>query len=86
MKEIETIYEFIQTNGEGNTITIDLKIDNMLYQGCAEEITDILKSLNGVKKVKTKWVQVEYNPLQINESKIEIALIKSGYAPKKSVT
>ena len=89
MEEIESIYEFLQTNTEKNMQTITLKIDNMVCQGCAEKITDILKELKGTKKIKTKvikkLVQVEFNPDLINESEIETALTKSGYQPKKAV-
>ena len=60
----------------------------MVCQGCAEKISDILKELDGIKKVKTKTiqktVQVEFDPNQINESQIETALTKSGYEPKKT--
>ena len=89
MKEIESIYEFLQTNTEKNMQTITLTIDNMVCQGCAEKITDILEELEGIEKVKTKAIQksvrVEFNPEKINESEIETALTKSGYEPKKAV-
>jgi DNA-binding FrmR family transcriptional regulator/copper chaperone CopZ len=89
MKEIETIYDFLQTNKTENMQTITLNIDNMVCQGCAEKRTDILKKLEGIKNVKTKTmqksVQVEFNPDQISESNISNALTKSGYEPKKSV-
>jgi DNA-binding FrmR family transcriptional regulator/copper chaperone CopZ len=89
MKEIETIYDFLQTNKTENMQTITLNIDNMVCQGCAEKTTDILKKLEGIKNVKTKTmqksVQVEFNPDQISESNISNALTKSGYEPKKSV-
>ncbi|TVZ26900.1 copper chaperone CopZ [Gillisia sp. Hel_I_86] len=89
MKEIETIYEFLQTNTEEIMQTITLTIDNMVCQGCAEKITDILKELDGIKKVKTKAmhksVQVDFNPDKISESKIETTLTKSGYEPKKLI-
>lgn len=89
MKEIETIYDFLQTNKTENMQTITLNIDNIVCQGCAEKITDILKKLEGIKNVKTKTmqksVQVEFNPDQISESNISNALTKSGYEPKKSV-
>ncbi|PZX51547.1 copper chaperone [Algoriphagus ratkowskyi] len=68
--------------------TTTLTIGNMVCQGCAEKISDILKELHGIKIVKTKTiqktVQVEFDPNQINESQIETALIKSGYEPKKT--
>lgn len=89
MKEIETIYEFLLTNTEKNMQTITLTIDNMVCQGCAEKITDILKNLDGITKVKTntiqKSVQMEFNPDKIDESEIGTALTKSGYEPKKAV-
>jgi len=89
MKEIETIYEFLQTNTEEIMQTITLTIDNMVCQGCAEKITDILKDLDGIKKVRTKAmkksVQVDFNPNKISESKIETILTNSGYEPKKLI-
>ena len=89
MKEIETIYEFLQINTKENMQTLALTIDNMVCQGCAEKITNILNELEGIKKVKTKAMQksvrVEFNPYKINESEIETALTKSGYEPKKAV-
>jgi copper chaperone CopZ len=89
MKEIETIYEFLQINTKENMQTLALTIDNMVCQGCAEKITNILNELEGIKKVKTKTIQksvrVEFNPYKINESEIETALTKSGYEPKKAV-
>jgi DNA-binding FrmR family transcriptional regulator/copper chaperone CopZ len=89
MKEIETIYEFLQTNTEEKMQTITLTIDNMVCQGRAEKITDNLKELEGIKNVKTKpiqkIVQVEFNTQQINVSKIEMVLAKSGYESKKNV-
>ena len=57
MEEIESIYEFLQTNTEKNMQTITLKIDNMVCQGCAEKITDILKELEGTKKIKTNVIK-----------------------------
>ncbi|WP_339869710.1 metal-sensing transcriptional repressor [uncultured Algoriphagus sp.] len=88
MNEMETIYEFLQTSKDKNMKTITLTIGNMVCQGCAEKISDILKELDGIKKVKTKTiqktVQVEFDPNQINESQIETALTKSGYEPKKT--
>lgn len=89
MQEIETIDEFLQTNTEKNMKTITLTIDNMVCQGCAEKITDILKELEGIKEVETKArkksVQVEFNTYQIDELKIKAVLSKSGYEPKKTV-
>ena len=67
---------------------ITLNIDNMACQGCAKKITDTLKDLDGVKKVKTKimkkLVQIEFNPGKTDETQIETALTKAGYEPKKS--
>lgn len=63
------------------------KVSNMVCGGCAEKITDILKGVEGVEKVKTKvmdkLVQVEFNPQQTNEENLEAALKKSGYTTLK---
>jgi DNA-binding FrmR family transcriptional regulator/copper chaperone CopZ len=86
MKEIENIYEFLQKN-KGIMKEISFNIDNMVCQGCAEKITDILKEVDGVKDVKTKamkkLVKVEFNPQETNEEKLETVLTNSGYKPLK---
>lgn len=68
---------------------VSFNISNMVCEGCAEKITDILKVLDGIKKVKTKtmqkFVHIEYDPDKINETTIKTALIKSGYKPQKTV-
>jgi copper chaperone CopZ len=88
MKEIETIYEFQQINTKETMKEITLNIDNMVCQGCAEKITDVIKDLDGIKKVKTKimkkLVQVEFNPDKTDELKIETTLTQAGYEPRKS--
>jgi len=88
MKEMETIDEFLQTKTNRPMKEITLNIDNMVCQGCAEKITDTLKDLDGVKKVKTKIrkksVQVEFNPDKTDNVQIETALTKAGYEPKKT--
>jgi Cu+-exporting ATPase len=64
------------------------KVSNMVCEGCAEKISDILKKVEGVKQVKTKvmakLVQVEFNPQQTNEENLEAALKKSGYTILKN--
>lgn len=62
-------------------------VSNMVCEGCAEKITDILKAVEGVETVKTKvmdkLVKVEFNPQQTNEENLEAALKKSGYTTLK---
>lgn len=62
-------------------------VSNMVCEGCAEKITDILKAVDGVEKVKTKvidkLVKVEFNPQQTNDENLEAALKKSGYTTLK---
>lgn len=64
------------------------KVSNMVCKGCAEKITDILKEVEGVKKVRTKvmdkLVQVEFNPQQTNDENLESALKKSGFTTLKN--
>lgn len=88
MKEIENIYEFLQKKKTENTMKeTTLTIDNMVCQGCAEKITDILKEVDGVEKVKTKTmkksVHVEFNPEKTSEEKLKIVLTETGYKPKE---
>ena len=62
------------------------KIPNMVCEGCAEKITDILKEVDGVKKIKIKvlekLVKVEFNPQETNEENLESILKQSGYKPQ----
>ncbi|MBD81449.1 MAG: hypothetical protein CL840_21200 [Crocinitomicaceae bacterium] len=85
MQEIEKVYEFINRQNESMK-EISLTIENMVCQGCAEKITDILKEEKGVENVKTKAmrkiVDIKFNPNKTNENKLKAILTKSGYKPK----
>lgn len=86
MKEIENIYEFLQKKKTEETMKeTTLTIDNMVCQGCAEKITDVLDKVDGVKKVKTKVmkksVHIEFDPEKTNEEKIKTVLTETGYKP-----
>lgn len=86
MKEIEKIYEFLKNNKDEDTMKeITLTIDNMVCQGCAEKITDILKEVEGVQEVKTKAmkksVQIKYSSARTNEDNLITVLTEAGYKP-----
>lgn len=86
MKEIEKIYEFLKNNKDEDTMKeITLTIDNMVCQGCAEKITDILKEVEGVQEVKTKAmkksVQIKYSSTRTNEDNLITVLTEAGYKP-----
>lgn len=91
MKEIEKIDEFLQKNKDEDTMKeITLTIDNMVCQGCAEKITDILKEVEGVQEVKTKAikksVRIKYSSARTNEDNLITVLTESGYKPKESLS
>ncbi|MDQ3071941.1 MAG: heavy-metal-associated domain-containing protein [Bacteroidota bacterium] len=69
---------------------ITLTIDNMVCQGCAEKITEILKEVEGVQEVKTKAmkksVQIKYSSARTNEDNLITVLIEAGYKPKESLS
>lgn len=88
MKEIEKIYEFLQKNKEeGAMEEITVTIDNMVCQGCAEKITDILKEVEGVQAVKAKAmkksVKITFNSVKINKDNLTVILTEAGYKPKE---
>lgn len=88
MKEVEKIYEFLKKNKDEDTMKeITLIIDNMVCQGCAEKITDILKEVEGVQEVKTKAlkksVQIIYSSARTNEDNLTSVLTEAGYKPKE---
>lgn len=80
--------ESISSKTADTVAETSFKVSNMVCGGCAEKITDILKEVEGVEKVKTKvmdkLVQVEFNPQQTNEENLEAALKKSGYTTLKN--
>lgn len=88
MKEIENIYEFLQAKTKEPMKEITLKIDNMVCQGCAEKITDILNNVDGVGTVKTKAIKksvlVEFNPKTTNVNDLRTILTKAGYKPTEN--
>lgn len=91
MKEIEKIYEFLKKNKDEDTMKeITLTIDNMVCQGCAEKITEILKEVEGVQEVKTKAmkksVQIKYSSARTNEDNLITVLTEAGYKPKESLS
>lgn len=59
------------------------KISNMVCEGCAEKIITTLKTLHGVKEVKSKvfkkQIQVNYYPEQIKQEELKNALEREGY-------
>ncbi len=59
------------------------KISNMVCEGCAERITSVLKSLPGVKDVKSKVFQkqilVNYYADQIKPEELRTTLAKDGF-------
>ena len=65
---------------------ISLTIDNMVCQGCAEKISDILKKTKGVEELNTKAIKkivnIKFNPTETNENELIAILTKAGYKPK----
>ncbi|WP_286849190.1 MULTISPECIES: metal-sensing transcriptional repressor [Sphingobacterium] len=86
MKEINKVYEFLLK--EKNSMKeVSFAIENMVCQGCAEKITDILKETKGVENVKTqamkKLVNIKYSPSETDENELTTILTKAGYTPTK---
>ncbi|MBX6361778.1 MAG: metal-sensing transcriptional repressor [Acidobacterium ailaaui] len=88
MKEIDKVYEYLLKRKESMK-EISLTIDNMVCQGCAEKISDILKETKGVEDVNTKvmkkLVNIKFNPTETNENELIAILTKAGYKPKDKI-
>lgn len=89
MKEIENIYDYLQKKKTEETMKeTTLTIENMVCQGCAEKITDILKKVDGVKNVNTKvmkkLVHIQFISEKINEEELKAVLTETGYKPTAS--
>lgn len=88
MQEIEKVYEFINKKNESMK-EISLTIENMVCQGCAEKITDILKGAKGVENVKTKAmkkiVDIKFSPAETNENELIAILTNAGYKPTDKI-
>lgn len=86
MKEMESIYSFLEEKTNKPMKEANFKIENMVCQGCAEKIDDTLKEVEGVKKVKTqvhkKAVIIEYDPASTDEDLLRTILTKEGYKPQ----
>lgn len=58
-------------------------ISNMVCEGCAEKMKEVLSLLPGVKSVKPKvfqkQVQVSYNSEKTNHEEIKNAIEKAGF-------
>lgn len=77
--------ETINQETTGALTEIIFKVSNMVCEGCAEKINDILKGVPGVEEVKTKvmkkQVWVKYYTEALNPKMLKETLIKSGYSP-----
>ena len=75
--------ETVTIQGSESLSQINFKVSNMVCEGCAEKITEIVTKLPGVRKVKPKVVQkqvsVSYRSGQISQDEIKSALTSSGY-------
>lgn len=71
---------------QGGLAQVELVIPSMVCEGCAEKISDELKSLPGVRKVKAnvrkKTMSVDYEPGRVQMGQFQEALIKVGYPPE----
>ena len=88
MKEIDKVYEYLLKKKESMK-EISLTIDNMVCQGCAEKISDILKETKGVEDVNTKamkkLVNIKFSPTETDENELIAILTKAGYKPKDKI-
>ncbi|MFN3756820.1 MAG: metal-sensing transcriptional repressor [Flavobacterium sp.] len=88
MKEINKVYEFLLKE-KNNMKEVSFAIENMVCQGCAEKITDILKETKGVENVKTqamkKLVNIKYSASVTDENELTTILTKAGYKPKDKI-
>ena len=85
MKEIDNVYEYLLKKKE-NMKEISFVIDNMVCQGCAEKISEILKETKGVEDVNTKamkkLVTIHFSSTETNKNELIAILTKAGYKPK----
>lgn len=90
MKEIEKIYGFLRKNNNNIMKEISFTINNMVCQGCAEKIADVLNKADGVQEVKTKamkkMVHVKYNTAETNENNLIVVLTEAGYKPMETLS
>ena len=85
MKEIDNVYEYLLKKKK-NMKEISFVIDNMVCQGCAEKISEILKETKGVEDVNTKamkkLVTINFSSTETNKNELIAILTKAGYKPK----
>ena len=68
--------------------SVSYRIDNMVCQGCAEKVSDILEAQDGVlsvsAKARKKLVTIQFDASQTGEEELATTLTNAGYpSPKK---
>ncbi len=88
MKEIQKISEILEKKHEPLKNVI-YRIDNMVCQGCAEKISDILEAQDGVlsvsAKARKKLVTIQFDASQTGEEELATTLKDAGYPPQKTL-
>ncbi|QTE35824.1 heavy metal translocating P-type ATPase [Mucilaginibacter gossypii] len=76
----------LETTDEKNVNAIsfiEYKIPNMVCEGCAESITNSLKQLPGILRIKPKVMQkqvlIEFKPDQVKQEQVKEAIKKAGF-------
>lgn len=68
----------------GPLAEVEFLVTSMVCGGCAEKISEALRSLPGVREVKSrvpqKHVYVQYEPFQVKEQELRNALSAAGFS------
>ncbi len=66
--------------------TLDLKIDGMRCDGCAERINRLLTDRHGVRDAEVSypkgWATITYNPQAVTESNLREIVERAGFTPE----
>jgi copper chaperone CopZ len=70
----------------GKLAEVEYLVPSMVCEGCAEKIGEALRSLSGVREVKSvvaqNRVHVRYEPTRVREEDLRGALAAAGFHPR----
>ena len=73
----------LDTAGAGSIVDVEFRIANMVCEGCAETIEDLLHALSGVRAIRSdvanKQILVRYDPAKVGPEQLKTAVSRAGF-------
>ena len=73
----------LDTAGAGPIADVEFRIANMVCEGCAEKIEDLLHALSGVRAIRSdvanKQILVCHDPEKVSSEQLKTAVSRAGF-------